>query len=59
MAGGRAQRHPSGLGKYRKKEGETTRLEAVRLELQDLLRSDDNLAARLEALPGRVFATLS
>ena len=37
-------------------EGETTRLEAMRLELQDLLGADDTLAARLDAFPGRVFS---
>ncbi|MEX2173922.1 MAG: helicase-related protein [Pirellulaceae bacterium] len=37
-------------------EGETTKLEAMRLELQDLLAADDTLAARLDALPGRVFS---
>jgi superfamily II DNA or RNA helicase len=37
-------------------EGETTKLEAMRLELQDLLKADDTLAVRLDALPGRVFS---
>jgi hypothetical protein len=37
-------------------EGETTQLEAMRLELQGLLNADAALAARLDALPGRVFS---
>jgi len=37
-------------------EGETTLLEAMRLELQGLLKADPALAARLDALPGRVFS---
>ena len=37
-------------------EGETTLLEALRLELQGLLKGDPALAARLDALPGRVFS---
>jgi hypothetical protein len=37
-------------------EGETTQLEAMRLELQGLLNDDAALAARLDALPGRVFS---
>jgi hypothetical protein len=37
-------------------EGETTLLEAMRLELQGLLKADLDLGDRLDALPGRVFS---
>lgn len=40
----------------REYEGESTPIEKMRLELQDLLRADPELAARLEALPGRVYS---
>jgi len=40
----------------REYEGETTPLETMHLELQQLLKDDPQLSATLDALPGRVFS---
>lgn len=40
----------------REYEGETTPLETMHLELQQLFQDDPTLATRLDALPGRVFS---